>query len=58
MTKERTRRLSAPWPFLWSCVPGRGLVRNIQPKAPKQPTRPARLKKIPPASAWVQEALL
>lgn len=57
MTKERTRRLSAPWPFLWSVVPGkRDLVRNIQPKKAKAPM--ARLKRVPPSSAWKQEALL
>lgn len=57
MTKERTRRLAAPWPFLWSVVPGkRGLVRNIQPKKAKTPK--ASLKRVPPSSAWTQEALL
>lgn len=51
---EKTRRLTAPWPFLWSIVPKRGLVRNLEPKRKKTP----RLKKVKPANQWTQEALL
>lgn len=50
----RTRRLTQPWPFLWSILPGRGLVQNLPPKAVK----PKRLRRAPPSSTWVQEALL
>lgn len=52
----KTRRLATPWPFPESIVGGK-LVRNIQPK-PKKAPKPARLKRIPPSSAWTQEALL
>lgn len=52
---ERTRRLTSPWPFLYSVDPGkRGLVRNLPPK----PKAPKRLKKVAPPSKWVQEPLL
>jgi hypothetical protein len=52
---ERPRRLTSPWPFLYSVVPGRrGLVRNLPPR-PKKPTR---LKKLPPSAQWTQEMLL
>lgn len=33
---EKTRKLTAPWPFKYS-VTKRGLVRNIQPPAPPAP---------------------
>lgn len=52
----RTRRLKAPWPFLFSCVPGRGLVQNLPPIVKKP--KPMKLKPIPPSDQWTQEALL
>jgi hypothetical protein len=53
-TRGRTRRLDSAWPFLWSVVPGRGVIRNLPPKQAK----PKRLRKLPPSSGWTQEALL
>ena len=51
---ERTRKLTSPWPFQWSVVPRRGLVRNVAPPAKK----PARLAKVRPPNKWTQETLL
>ncbi len=50
----RTRRLTQPWPFLYSCIPGRGWVQNLPPK----PKPPRRLKRIPPSSEWKQDPLI
>lgn len=50
----RTRRLTAPWPFKHSVLPGRGLVLNIAPR----PRKPARLAPVRPACDWEQGALL
>lgn len=51
-TGGRTRRLERVWPFLWSVIPGRGVVRNLPPK-------PARRKRVRPESAaWSQGSLI
>lgn len=49
----KTRRLTAPWPFLYSVTP-RGLVQNLPPKA--KPL--ARLKRVKTSNKWTQEQLL
>ena len=49
----KPRRLTKPWPFLYS-VTSRGLVQNLPPK----PKPLQRLKRIPPSSKWAQEGLL
>jgi hypothetical protein len=49
----KTRRLVAPWPFLYS-VTSRGLVQNLPPK----PKPLKRLRRVRPSSQWNQEALL
>lgn len=38
-----TRVLSAPWPFLYSVVPGRGLVKNLQSESAPAPVFRVRL---------------
>lgn len=50
----RKRRLVEPWPFLFSVVPGRGLVLNLPP--PKK--KPTRLRKVRSSDKWEQETLL
>lgn len=50
----RKRRLTEPWPFLYSVLPGRGLVQTLPPKTVK----PKRLRKVPPSSSWVQPELI
>jgi hypothetical protein len=54
----KTRRLTEPWPFLYSVVGGRA-VRNLPPKPVKVPApKIARLKRGKRESAsWVQEGL-
>lgn len=32
-----TRQLTAPWPFLYSVVPGRGLVKNLPSGSTTEP---------------------
>ena len=49
----KTRRLAAPWPFLFSVTP-RGLVQNLPPK----PKPLKRLKRVRPPNLWNQENLL
>ena len=49
----KTRRLTSPWPFLYS-VTSHGLVQNLPPK----PKALKRLKRVPASNRWKQEALL
>ncbi len=49
----RTRRLVAPWPFLYS-VTARGIVQNLPPK----PKPSKRLRRVRPSNQWIQETLL
>lgn len=49
----KTRRLVAPWPFLYS-VTLRGIVLNLAPK----PKPLKRLKRMRPSNQWHQENLL
>jgi len=49
----KTRRLTSPWPFMFS-VTSRGLVQNLPPK----PAPLRRLKRAPSVDKWKQEALL
>ena len=49
----KSRRLLAPWPFLYS-VTARGLVRNLPPK----PKPLMRLRRVRPSNQWDQENLL
>ena len=48
------RRLQSPWPFPMSVTATGKVLQNLPPK----PRKPARLKKLPPADQWTQEALL
>lgn len=54
--REPTRRMTAPWPFLWSVAANGVLVRNVQPKV--KPLKLAELKPVPLSNQWRQGALL
>lgn len=51
----RTRRLTSPWPFLFS-VTARSLVQNLPPAEKRKPR--ARLKRVPSSDKWIQEVIL
>lgn len=43
--REPTQRISFAWPFLYSFVPGRGLVRNVPGKPRHKANRPQKQEK-------------